>query len=132
MSDKIYRPEKKHPESAQQDLNPDASKGTNWGLVGPHPEKDEPRTAKDIKELHRMLQEFHDDELDDIPILPSGARLESNATYINLRDEEPHEFTAEGYEEAKDDDWIVPKAEVDYQLWHRLRNVRDPSRTGEQ
>ncbi len=25
---------------------------------------------------------------------------------------------------------IVPKSEVDYQLWNRLRGVTDPARTG--
>ena len=64
MTSKIYRPEGKHPEPYQHDLNPDASKGVNWGLVGPHPEKNEPRTAKDVKELHDLFSEFPDDELE--------------------------------------------------------------------
>jgi hypothetical protein len=130
MTSKIYRPEDKHPEPYQQDLNPDASKGMNWGLAGPHPEKDRPRTAKDVKELHNLLREFQDDELQRIPVLPAGARLESNATYINLREAHPREFTAEGNEELGDEDLVIPKAEVDYQLWNRLTGVIDPARTG--
>ena len=130
MTSHIYRPEDKHPEPYQQDLNPDASKGINWGLVGAHPEKENPRTAKDIKGLHHRLNEFHDDELERIAILPPGTRLEANAHYINLRELEPVEFKAQGHEEAGPDDWIAPKAEVDYQLWNRLIGVADPERTG--
>jgi hypothetical protein len=33
MTSRIYRPETKHPQPYQQVLNPDASKGINWGLV---------------------------------------------------------------------------------------------------
>jgi len=40
------------------------------------------------------------------------------------------EFTAEGKEEAGEADYIVPKKEVDYQLWNRLIGVSDPERTG--
>ena len=130
MTRKVYRPEDKHPEPYQQDLNPDAAKGINWGLVGEHPEKENPRTAKDIKPIHHLLHDFHDDELERIPILPPGTRLEANAHYINLRELEPAEFKAEGNEEVGPDDWVVPKAEVDYQLWNRLIGITDPDRTG--
>jgi hypothetical protein len=131
MTSKIYRPERKHPEPAQHDLNPDAAKGLNWGLAGQHPEKNA-RSAKDVKEVHALLNHLHDDELDRIPVLPAGARLEANATYVNLREAPPREFTAEGSEEVGDVDWIVPKTEVDYQLWNRLIGVDNPQRTGQQ
>jgi hypothetical protein len=130
MTSKIYRPEDKHPEPYQSDLNPDASKGINWGLAGPHPEKESPRTAKDVKEVHELLADFRDDELERIPILAAGTRLEANATYINLREATPHEFTAEGAEDVGEADYVVPKAEVDYQLWNRLIGVTTPERTG--
>jgi hypothetical protein len=123
MTSKIYRPEDKHPEPYQQDLNPNASKGVNWGLVGPHPEKDEPRTAKDVKQIHNRLSEFPDDELERIPVLPAGSRLESKATYVNLRGSKALEFTAEGSEEVGENDFIVPKSEVDYELWNKLLGV---------
>jgi hypothetical protein len=129
MTSRIYRPDEKHPEPYQQDLNPDASKGLNWGHAGPHLEKNTPRTAKDVKELHDLLSDFRDDELERMPVLPAGARLEANATYINLRGAEPREFTAEGDEELGQDDLVIPKSEVDYELWNRLRGVTDPART---
>jgi len=56
------------------------------------------------------MHEFQDDELERIPILPSGSRLESNATYVNLRVAPAQEFTAEGNEDVGEIDWIVPKA----------------------
>jgi hypothetical protein len=130
MTSKIYRPEDKHPEPYQHDLNPDASKGINWGHVGPHPEKENARTAKDIKDLHNLLSDFHDDELERIAVLPPGARLESKATYMNLREAEPTAFTAQGNEVVGDHDLIVPKSEVDYQLWNRLLGINNPARTG--
>jgi hypothetical protein len=132
MTTRIFRPEDKHPEPYQHDLNPDASKGVNWGDVGRHPEKNDYRTAKDVKELHDLLSDFRDDELDTIPVMPAGARLESNATYINFRESDPKEFTAEGTEELGEGDLVVPKAEVDYQLWNRLIGVTNPARTGKQ
>jgi hypothetical protein len=119
MTSRIYRPEQKHPQPAQQDLNPDASKGINWGLAGPHPEKNA-RSAYDDKEVHRALRDFSDDELKRLVILPQGARLEANATYVNLRDPELHEITAEGNEDVGPADLIIPKAEVDYPLWNKL------------
>jgi hypothetical protein len=130
MTSRIYRPEDKHPEPYQQDLNPNASKGVNWGLVGPHPEKHESRTAKDVKELHDLLSELPDDELERISVLPAGSRLESKATYINLREAKAQAFSAEGNEEVGENDLIVPKSEVDYQLWNKLLGVTNLARIG--
>jgi hypothetical protein len=130
MTSHIYRPEHKHPEPYQQDLNPDASKGLNWGLAGPHPEKNGPRTAYDVKELHRWLCEIPDDELKLIPILPVGARLEADAVYLDLADANRQEFKAEGKEDVREGQLIAPKSEVDFELWNWLRGETDPVRTG--
>ena len=80
--------------------------------------------------MQRWLSEFHDDELKQIPLMPPGSRLEANATYLNLADGASGEFTAEGKEDIGDADYIAPKAEVDYELWNRLRGVDNPERTG--
>jgi hypothetical protein len=128
MTSHIYRPEHKHPEPYQQDLNPDASKGLNWSLAGQHPEKNEPPTAYSAKEVHRWLSDVSDDELKQIPLMPAGARLEASAHYLNLA--ERCEFKAEGDETVLEDQFIVPKTEVDYQLWNWLRGVEDEGRTG--
>jgi hypothetical protein len=115
-----------------QDLRPDDNAGQNEGVQGLHPEKaDGIRTAYDIKGLHNRLDEYTDDELKQIPVLPAGSRLGQNATYIDLRAETCEEFTARGDMEAGPENWYVPKTEVDYQLWNRLIGVRNPERTGD-
>ena len=131
MTGKIYHPEDKHPEPYQTDMNPDAAAGINYGHLGPHPEKGDHPTAHDIKDLHRQLQEFTDDELKRITVLPQGSRLEEGATYIDLRDPARAEFKARGAMEAGPDNWLVPKGAVDYVLWNRLIGVTDPKRLDE-
>jgi len=130
MTEKVYDPGDKHPPEYQQDMNPDAAAGINWGRVGPHPEKDDPRTAYDVKEAHRRLADFTDDQLKQIPIMPAGSRLEQDATYIDLAAAVREEFKATSGMSVGPDSLIVPKREVDYQLWNRLRGVTDPARTG--
>ena len=130
MTQKVYDPSDKHPPEYQQDLNPDAAAGINYGLVGPHPEKDNPRTAYDVKEAHRLLNGYTDDQLKQIPILPAGSRLEQDATYIDLADPDHKEFKATSGMSAGPESLLVPKSEVDYQLWNRLHGVTDPARTG--
>jgi len=129
MTQRVYDPGDKHPPEYQGDMNPDAAAGINYGTVGPHPEKDNPRTAYDVKEAHRMLEGFTDDLLKRIPILPAGSRLEQDATYLDLAADR-REFTGTSGMEAGPDSLLVPKSEVDYQLWNRLRGVTDPRRTG--
>jgi len=129
MTRKVYDPSEKHPPEYQKDLNPDAAAGINYDMVGPHPEKENPRTAYDVKECHRRLDGFTDDQLKQIPILPAGSRLEQDATYIDLAGDRS-EFTGTSGMEAGPGSLLVPKSEVDYQLWNRLRGVTDPARTG--
>lgn len=113
------------------DLHPTLHAGVNDGVKGPHPEKeDDIQTAYDIKKLNRRLQEFTDDELKQIPVLPKGTRLEQGATYIDLAHDEPQEFTARG-DMVTGKNYCVPKTEIDYQLWNRLIGVDNPERTGE-
>ena len=128
MSDKTPRPGEQHPEQWRRDLNPNVMAGSNYGHAGPHPEEDA-RTAYDLKDLHRRLQGFADDELKQIPVLPTGSRLEQGATYIDLADPEAREFTAPGDMEAQRRQRLVLKSAVDYSLWNRLIGVDDPTRT---
>jgi len=130
MTQRVYDPSTKHPPEYQADMNPNAAAGINYGTVGPHPEKDHHRMAYDVKEAHRLLDGFTDDLLKQIPILPAGSRLEQDATYIDLADPGRKEFTATSGMEVGAESLIVPKSEVDYQLWNRLRGVTDPARTG--
>ncbi len=127
MPEDYFRPDLKHPEPWRSDLNPDALAGQNVGVVGPHPE-DDARTAYDIKDLHRRLSAFSDDELKRIPVLPVGSRLQQGTTYIDLRAPDCREFRALGGMEAGPKHWYVPKDGVDYLLWNRLIGVRNPDR----
>ena len=127
MPDKMFRPGEQHPEGWRADLNPDAMAGQNVGLAGPHPE-DDARTAYDLKGAHRRLQDFTDDELKQLVVLPPGSRLEQGATYVDLRHLDRGELKALGNMEAGRDNWYVPKTEVSYQLWNRLLGVQNPER----
>jgi hypothetical protein len=99
--------------------------GQNIGAAGDHPEK-QARTAKDVKELHARLSGWSDSELAEIPVLPTGARLEQGATYIDLSRLEPVEFIAVGGMEAGPGHCYVPKSEVPYQIWNRLLGRERP------
>ncbi len=117
-------------ENYDRDLRPNPLAGANSGPAGPHPEKEAP-TALDIKEFRRQFPEFSNDDLQQIVVMPTGARLAQGATYLDMRDPNRQEFTATPDMEATDANWYVPKTEVDYQLWNRLRGVSDPERIGE-
>jgi hypothetical protein len=122
MPDRIPVPGQHHPEEWRQDLNPDA----NVGVASHRPEVDA-ETAYDRKEVQVHLQEFHD-ELKQIPILPTGARLQQGATYLDLRDPSRHAFRARGDMSVGPGNWYVPKDAVDYVIWNRLTRVQNPER----
>ncbi len=127
---KTGRPTDGQPDEFDRDLHPNPMAGRNYGLEGPHPEKNELNAFK-IKELHSILQDYSSDELKQITVLPHGSRLEQGAKYIDLKDPAGKEFTAMGNMEAGPDNWYVPKTEMDYQLWNRLTGVQNPERLGE-
>jgi len=122
-----FRPGAQHPDAWRDDLNPDAMAGQNIGEAGPHSEQGA-RTAYDIKEAHRMLEGITDDGLKQIPVLPAGARLEQGAVYIDLQDPRRREFKATGDMQVEAENWYVPKAAVDYELWNRLIGISNPDR----
>ncbi|HET8657038.1 MAG TPA: hypothetical protein VFL93_16045 [Longimicrobiaceae bacterium] len=123
--------ERKHPPEWERDLNPNYMAGQNIGERSGEFEQGIP-TAYDVKDAHRLLHErFADDELQRIPILPEGQRLEQGACYVDLRSERPEEFTAMGGMAADPGHWFVPKAEVPYSLWNRLIGVENPERIAE-
>jgi hypothetical protein len=120
--------ERQHPDEWHQDLSPDHMAGQNLGQVSSEREQGLP-TAHDIREIHRSLPGFADDELKQIPVLPEGARLQQGATYLDLSDRQRGEFTATGDMAASRNNRFVPKGEVPYSIWNRLRGVDDPERT---
>jgi len=128
MSNRVPQPGAQHPEEWRDDLNPNRMAGTNQGIAGPHPEVGA-RTAYDLKNLHRRLSDYRDDELKQIPVLPEGSRLEQGATYVDLVQDAPREFTATGDMSAGATNCYVLKSTVDYTLWNRLIGVENPERT---
>lgn len=93
--------------------------GQNIGAKGDHAHT-WPRTAKDVKALHARFSDWLDSDLDEIPVLPEGTRLEQDGTYIDLAVDEPEEFVATGGMEAGPDNYYVAKSDVPYQIWNRL------------
>lgn len=102
MAQRMPTPGAQHPAEWREELNPRAMAGQNQGVAGPHPElENEAATVYEVSELHRRLRSaFSDDELERIPVLPVGARLEQGATYLDLHRPGAHEFTARGDELA--------------------------------
>lgn len=131
MTGRIYRPDTVHPPEYEQDLNPHAGQGQNRGEA-PQPGKPHHPNAREIKELHNQLDDFTEDELERIPVVPAGTRLEQGATYIDLRRSPPREFTASAQTIAGANNWYVPKSRVDYPLWNRLIGVTNPARTDQE
>ena len=128
MPDRLFRPGEQHPPHWRQDLNPEPLAGINYGPAT-EPDPALMRTAFDVKSIHRRLvDEFRDDELKRIPLLPRGQRLEQGARYYDICEE--RELTALGNQVAERDGCLVPKSEVDYLLWNRLRRVQNPERVG--
>lgn len=127
---RLMEPGDQHPDEWRGDLNPNRLAGQNHGPRTARHEK-LARTAYDVKPLHRRLHGFTDDMLKQIPVLDTGTRLQQGATYIDLNDPDAREFTATGDMEAGPDTYIVPKDEVDYQLWNMLIGVDNPERIGQ-
>lgn len=118
------------PEQWREDLNPDFEAGQNYGMRGEQNEM--PLTpASDIKEVVDLLSGFTEGELNQVPVLPIGGRLEQGATYLDLADPERREFTAMGGMVAGPDHYYVPKDKVGYVLWNRLTGVSNPERLDE-
>lgn len=121
--------ERKHPAEWEEDLNPDHMAGQNIGERSADREQGVP-TAYDVREVHRALSDFRDDELKQIPLVPEGARLRQGATYLDLGSGPPgEEFTAMGDMEATEGSRYIAKDQVPYEIWNRLRGVNDPERT---
>jgi hypothetical protein len=124
MSQDKPQTHEKHPSPWQEDLEPDHLAGQNLGVQG----NGETITAADIEELARELDGFTLDELRQIPIVRTGARLQQGATYLDLRDPQGEAFTATGDMTVEDDDWFVPEAATPDRFWNRLLGLSGPQR----
>ena len=130
MSNEASQSEQEPIENFDRDLRPDPLAGSNFGQEGPHHEKNAP-VAVNMKEFQQQFPEFTNDVLQQIPVLLPGTRLDQGASYVDMKDPNRQEFKARADMVAGDDNWYVPKSEVDYQLWNRLIGVTNPERLGE-
>jgi hypothetical protein len=133
MADTLFDPKQhgadlQRPQPYQRGLNSDAGAGPGPARVAPRPEKDDSRTAYDVKEARLQLVGWTDDELRQIPLMPVGARLQPGATYVDLREPARREFTATDDMQVPIDAMYVPKSEVDYRAWNRLQGIRTAER----
>ncbi|NEP16472.1 MAG: hypothetical protein F6J97_06145 [Leptolyngbya sp. SIO4C1] len=106
-------------EDYKQDLNPNPEAGQNDGPETVEADRFE-QTAYEIEALHSRLSDFEKDELQAIPVLKPGARLQQGATYIDLSQSSIEEFTGMGDMSVEAGSYVVPKDRVDYLLWNRL------------
>jgi hypothetical protein len=113
------RPNDQKNDQYQKDLNPDPKAGFNIGSEGEKPGRFE-RTAADIVDLRNQMEGYSSDDLNRIPVLKPGTRLEQGAKYINLKDPARQEFVGMASDAVDEGDYIVPKSEVEYELWNRL------------
>jgi hypothetical protein len=112
-----------------RDLSPNHLAGQNLGPITDDANRPH-RTAFDIKPIHRALREWPDEELKAIPVLEEGSPLRQGATYINLADADRTEITAMGNMQVGPGEAFIPKDDVPYTTWNRLRGIDSPERTG--
>ena len=108
-----------------RDLRPNEGKGENSGANSEH-NPDRLMRAYDDKALVDAMKDFGSDELKQILIVPVGAKLEQGAHYIDLNDPDRLEILASGenpvtpHLEAQANQKLVPKSQIDYELWDKL------------
>jgi hypothetical protein len=132
MTEKIGRPtdaQNAKNDEFERDLHPEPMAGHKGNLNAPQAEATAP-TAYEIKELHQLLSDYSSDELKQIVLVPQGTRLEQGAKYLDLMGDR-QEFTAMGNQSAEPGHWYVPKTEMEYPLWNKLRGITDPDRLDE-
>lgn len=81
---------------------------------------DEMRTAADLEELAATLAPFRRDELEQIPIIPTGAHLEQGAVYLDLRNPAAGPVRATADVIAAPENLYVPETKVCFESWNRL------------
>lgn len=80
----------------------------------------EQRTAFHLRKAGLDLGSLDDEQLKQVPVLPVGAPLRQGATYVDLTQSPPEEFTARGDQRAMPENAFVPKDRVPYEIWNRL------------
>ncbi len=89
------------------------------GEAGMMRQASQPQEASDIKEVYRLLPDWHKDELRRLLVVPQGTRLSQGDVYFDLRFPQRGELVAHGEEEIHDE-LLVPKKGTDYEIWNKL------------
>lgn len=84
------------------------------------------KTASGDPQTRRQFPDLTRDEIDRIPVLEPGNRLEQGSVYLDLDDVESGPFVAVGSESVSDGDRLVAKRDADYEIWNRLVGDRQP------
>src|SRR4051812_22695042 len=100
----------KHPDEWQQDLNPNHLAGQNVGTEAAAGHTSE-RTAFHLRKNGMDLR-GSDDDLKQVPLVAHGDRLQQGATYVDLMQGTPEEFTARGDMSADPGHAYAPKDRV--------------------
>ena len=126
MTDKQPDPkpqdEEKHPPEYREDLNPSSSGGQNVGPASAGARQ----TGSRIKEMYDRFPDLNKDALQQISLVAEGERLAQGATYVDLTEENPEEFTAMGDEEAGPDNLYVAKKHTPHEIWNHLTGQEKP------
>jgi len=72
-------PQPQNHDEYQQDLNPNPTAGYNIGAKGEQPGRFA-RTAAEVDDLQSLLNDYSENDLQRVPVLKSGTRLEQGAT----------------------------------------------------
>ena len=88
------------------------------------------RSAYDLKEVHHLLRNLPDDVLQQIPVLATRTQLDEGSIYFDLQHPERGPFKGMNNMEAEQDNCLVAKTDVDYELWNYLTGVTDTYRLG--
>jgi len=116
--------QQKHPDEWQRDLNPNRLAGQNIGSEADVRRGSE-RTAFHLRKSGMTLG-GDDDELKQVPVLAEGERLQQGATYVDLTQRPPREFTARSDMSVPANHAYVAKDRVPYQVWNRLLGEEKP------
>jgi hypothetical protein len=84
------------------------------------------RTAFHLRKAGLDLGRIDDDELKQVPVVGAGTRLQQGATYADLTQQPPQEFTARADMRALPGDAYAPKDRVPYEIWNRLIGEEKP------
>lgn len=77
-------------------------------------------SARDVRAQHRVLQDFSEAELAQIPLLAEGDRLVRFKEYLDLHNPARANFRAEGTEAVRPGQRIVARSDIAPAIWERL------------